>query len=147
MLGDVMYKLKEYGAVYAIGGVGYALLEILWRGYTHWSMMLPGGLCFMVFYHLCQRFPTWRLWKKCLAGCLSITVIEFAAGVVVNLIFRLNVWDYSALPLHLLGQICLPYTLLWFLLCIPLVFFSNFLRGRLAILLNKKSRRAVTPLR
>ena len=30
-----------------------------------------------------------------------------------------NVWDYSSMPLNLYGQICLPFSGLWFLLCIP----------------------------
>lgn len=30
---------------------------------------------------------------------------------------HLGVWDYSAAPFNLLGQICLPFTLLWFPLC------------------------------
>ena len=26
------------------GALGYGLLEISWRGWTHWSMLLSGGL-------------------------------------------------------------------------------------------------------
>ena len=42
---------------------------------------------------------------------------EFWTGVLVNRVMHLGVWDYSAAPFNLLGQICLPFTLLWFPLC------------------------------
>ncbi len=28
------------------------MVEILWRGYTHWTMTLTGGVCFLVLYGL-----------------------------------------------------------------------------------------------
>lgn len=40
-------------------------------------------------------------------------------GVADNLILHWNVWDYTDMPLNLYGQICLPFTILWFFLCIP----------------------------
>ena len=59
---------------------------------------------------------------RCFLGSLVITSVEFIVGIAVNLVLRWNVWDYSSLPLNLLGQICLPYCALWFVLCIPIVF-------------------------
>ena len=49
----------------------------------------------------------------------QITGIEFLTGVVVNIVLKMNVWDYSAMPGNILGQVCLPYSLLWFFLTIP----------------------------
>ena len=51
-----------------------------------------------------------------------ITAIEFAAGCIVNLWLQMDVWDYSFLPLNLFGQVCLLYTFLWALLCIPVAY-------------------------
>ena len=31
-----------------IGGVTYMGIETLWRGHTHWSMGLLGGVCFVL---------------------------------------------------------------------------------------------------
>ncbi len=42
-----------------------------------------------------------------------ITAAEFAAGCILNLGLGLAVWDYSDMPFQLLGQICLPYSILW----------------------------------
>ena len=112
-------KMSDYIFIFPIGAAGYSLLEVCWRGYTHWSMALAGGACFCCIYaifHLTQI----RFFTKCLLCSAAVTGIEFIFGCVVNLLLHMNVWDYSSLPLHLLGQICLPYTVLWFLLCIPL---------------------------
>jgi uncharacterized membrane protein len=37
--------------------------------------------------------------------------VELLTGLVFNRDHA--IWDYRQLPLHLKGQICLPYSLLW----------------------------------
>ena len=34
--------------IFLFGGVGYGLIELLWRGRTHPSMVLTGGFCFAI---------------------------------------------------------------------------------------------------
>ena len=34
--------------LFLFGGTGYALLELLWRGFTHWSMFVLGGVCYLL---------------------------------------------------------------------------------------------------
>ena len=41
-------KVLEYGGVFTAGGLGYGGLELLWRGRTHWSMLLCGGVCELI---------------------------------------------------------------------------------------------------
>lgn len=31
-----------------IGGLIYYGIEVAWRGYSHWTMALVGGICFVV---------------------------------------------------------------------------------------------------
>lgn len=105
--------------LFATGGALYFMIEILWRGYSHFSMFLCGGLCFAGIYlinRICHRTLCLIRW---IYGAILITVIEFWCGVAVNLFLGWNVWDYAALPWNLLGQVCLPFTLIWFFLCIP----------------------------
>ena len=92
------------------------MLEILWRGYTHWSMTLVGGLCFLVLYALHAYVRAVPFLLRCLLGAIAVTALEFSAGCVVNLWLGWRVWDYSGAPMNLLGQICPFYTLLWFVL-------------------------------
>ena len=112
-----LFSVSPVGILFIFGTIGYPLLELLWRGRTHWSMALAGGIC-MVLLLLISRFPfpCPFLW---LCGALAITGVEFAIGCVVNRWLHLGVWDYSALPLNLWGQISLPFSLLWFALSIP----------------------------
>ncbi len=121
---------KERSAVFVIGSVAYSAIEILWRGYTHWTMSVTGGICFSILYAVNTSCPTRRLWKKCVIGSATITTIEFAVGCIVNLWLKWNVWDYSQRPLNLLGQICALYTILWYFLSIPIAGLSSLLQKR-----------------
>ncbi len=115
-----MLRLREKGALMAIGGAGYTLIELAWRGKSHWTMTLAGGVCFAGFYHICEKAQTRPCWLKCALGSVWITMVEFFTGCLVNLQLHWNVWDYSERFLHLKGQICPLYSFLWFLLCFPL---------------------------
>lgn len=127
-----MSKGKERVLIFSIGCFGYGFLEILWRGYTHWSMLLTGGSCFSSLYRLHSRLKSRCLLKKCFLFSWIITGYEFLAGCLFNKIFHLNVWDYSNQPGNLWGQICPLYTFLWFLLAFPLVFICSTLTTGIA---------------
>ncbi len=100
---------------FLLGGSIYCMIEILWRGYTHISMFVLGGVVFRILARigrLKQHFPS-----KLLLSTGAVTAAEFCSGILLNRILQLGVWDYSACPLNLYGQICLPYILLWMPLC------------------------------
>lgn len=111
-----MHKPGEFIFVFLIGCFMYSLLEIAARGFTHWSMMLTGGVCLTYIYILTINSRISTL-KMCIKGAVFITLIEFAVGVLVNIVCKWNVWDYSDMPLNVMGQICLPFSVLWFSLC------------------------------
>lgn len=113
-------KLKKSAKLFVIGGTGYGLLEILWRGKTHWSMVLLGGTCFVWLTSLFKKCSKMKMPKKCLLGSAVITFCEFVCGCIVNLKFKMNVWDYSNCKFNIKGQICPFYSMLWALLCIPI---------------------------
>ena len=50
-------------------------------------------------------------WVKAVAGAGIITAVELTTGLLANR--QYTVWDYRNAPLNFLGQICLPYSLLW----------------------------------
>jgi uncharacterized membrane protein len=121
-------KLNVYLLVGIVGGVLYYLIEILYRGYSHWSMFLLGGIAFL-FCGIQGRAVKWRdpLIKQVIRCGIFITATELITGIIVNRWLRLNVWDYSDLPFNLMGQIC-PYFILAFMgLCIIAIPFSGYL--------------------
>lgn len=119
-------KLSIFLLAFFLGGTLYVLLELLWRGRSHVSMFCVGGLALLLLHGLFLRFAL-PLFAQCLVGGLVITAIEFVAGAIVNVHLKLNVWDYSKMPLNLYGQVCLPFSLLWCLLTLPIYFLSGYL--------------------
>ncbi len=116
---SLLPRLREYWLMYAIGSVVYTTVELGFRGYTHVSMVILGGLCGMVLHRINKKARSYPLILRALAGAAFITALELAVGCVVNLTFHLQVWDYSEEPLNFLGQICPLFSFAWFLLCFP----------------------------
>ncbi len=103
--------------IFILGGAAYGLLETLFRGYTHWTMVLTGGACVLTLYLLEDWLLSMNLVIAAMAGAVIITTYEFCVGVIVNLRLGWDVWDYSSLPGNIMGQICPAFTLAWFVLC------------------------------
>ena len=123
-----LQRLVEAPLVLLCGGVLYYGLELLWRGRSHWSMALCGALCFWFLYCMNRAYSRVPLPLRALTGAAVITVVELFAGCLLNIGLGLGVWDYSEMPLNFLGQICLPYSVVWFLLCFPVSGLSYLIR-------------------
>ena len=115
--------------IFLMGASGYGIIELLWRGYTHWTMLLTGGTAFFVIYYLFSGMEDTSVVKKAFLGGALITAIELVAGTIINVIFGLDVWDYSNLPYNFYGQICLPYSILWIALSFPLAYFCAWVKN------------------
>ena len=96
--------------LFLAGGAGYVGLELLYRGRSHISMFVAGGLCFLLLGSLRRRLPL-PMPVQGIFGSGIITAVELGFGLILNRSHE--VWDYSAQPMNLLGQICLPFSLLW----------------------------------
>lgn len=126
-----MKNAIEAAIVFGFGGIIYGLVEVLIRGFTHWTMILTGGIVFSILYLINLRFQNVNIVFRSLLGCLVITTAEFVVGCIVNIDFGMNVWDYSDQQLNLMGQICPLFSFGWFLICIPAAGVSYFLRRNL----------------
>ena len=98
---------------FVIGSIGYGIIELIWRGHTHWTMLIAGGICFVLFSAIAEKFREKPLIYKVSLSALGVTAVELVFGVVFNIIFKMDVWDYSKMPFNLLGQICPLFTLAW----------------------------------
>lgn len=109
-----MERYRKYLCLFITGGLLYVLIEIAWRGWSHWTMFALGGICFVAIGLINEVIP-WEmpLWQQVLIGTGIITVLEFMTGCVVNLWLDWEVWDYSHMPGNILGQICPQYFALW----------------------------------
>ncbi len=124
-------RFIEFFTVFGIGGITYGLVEVLFRGYTHWTMALTGGAAFLLIYIINMNMKTESLILRCLVGAAVITAIEFAVGCVVNRGLHMNVWDYSDEQFNVLGQICPLFSCAWFFICIPATILSFLLKTKL----------------
>lgn len=100
------------------GGSTYAAIEVLYRGYSHWTMIVLAAWIFIILGSLNKILP-WELGlvQQVIIGTIIVTFSEFCVGYVVNIKLGWNVWDYSNEWGHVLGQICPQFILAW----IPLV--------------------------
>ena len=104
-------KLLRKPILFAVGGMGYVLLEFLWRGWSHISMFAAGGVCFLLLGRLEETEPKLPVAVRPLAGAAIITMVELAAGLAVNRDYA--VWDYRDRPGNFCGQICPLFSVLW----------------------------------
>lgn len=118
--------------LFVCGGGIYTLIEVLWRGRTHISMFIVGGLCFYLI-GLFNEFTSWEdsLFKQMLGGAVLITVFELLSGFYLNCYLCLNIWDYSDLPFNFMGQICPLFFIAWFFLSLIAIVIDDLIRWKL----------------
>ena len=115
--------------LWCTGGLIYVCCELLFRGYSHWTMFLVGGICFVLIGAINELIP-WEMpiWQQAIIGSVIVTVIEFVSGCIINIWLGWAVWDYSDMPCNLLGQICLTFTVVWFFISIIAIILDDYLR-------------------
>lgn len=107
-------KIWKNAVIFYLSGCLYVGLELLWRGRSHGSMFLAGGLSAVLVGQLNEVRPRLPFFFRALTGAGIITMVELGTGLLVNRDYR--VWDYRARRLHLWGQVCPEFSFLWVLL-------------------------------
>ncbi len=124
--------MLKHGILFGLGGIFYVIIELLWRGNSHWSMFVLGGLCFLIIGLINEqsrgKIP---LVLQMSISAVIITALEFVTGYILNIKLDMNVWNYSDLPYNIMGQVCLLYTILWFFLSLLCIITDDWLRYRL----------------
>ncbi len=104
-------RFLKHCILFYMGGGAYMTLEFLWRGRSHGSMFLLGGACFLLIGKLSCVLRRVPLALQLVLSSGMVTALELAAGLAVNRDY--SVWDYRDMAFNYLGQICLPFSLLW----------------------------------
>lgn len=121
----------KWVTIFMTGGMIYYFMEIITRGYSHYSMIVCGGFATLLCGGLNQVFNEMSILTQMILSSVIISELEFVTGYVVNIILRYDVWDYSNLPFNLMGQICVQYSMLWMVLSVFIIFVDDYIRCRL----------------
>lgn len=125
-------QIEKHMILFVIGGIAYFFLEVLVRGYSHYTMFLCGGTCFVCCGLLNENVKVeMSFLSQMVLSSVIITTLELITGLIVNVWLKMDIWDYSHLPYNFMGQICLFYSVLWFLVSSVAIVMDDFLRYKL----------------
>ena len=111
-----MKHIIKYFILLLIGGTSYYEIEVLARGFSHWTMFLVGGICFILVGIINEITPKMPLIRQMILSAVIITTVEFISGCILNLWLGWGIWDYTNEFGNIFGQICPRHTIYWFLL-------------------------------
>lgn len=128
-MNKIVKTLFKYLILGNIGGIVYVFIELLYRGFSHWTMFIVAAISFILIGHI-NEYISWdmKLWKQMIIGSAIVTMIEFISGYIINIKLGWQVWDYSNLPLNIMGQVCLPFSIIWFFISLIAIITDDYLR-------------------
>lgn len=125
------YNVLKYVVIFISGAIIYMGLEMLWRGYTHWTMGLVAGIATILIGLINEIFPKdTPLMVQAPIASLIITELEYISGEILNVYLGLNIWDYSQMPFNVDGQVCLPASLFWMIIGLIAVWLDDIIRAK-----------------
>lgn len=121
------------------GGTVYFLLEVAYKTITgkpemiSWTMIVLAMLLTIPVERCGYQLP-WEvpLLVQALACASLVTVVELIAGLILNVLLGLYIWDYSHLWGNFMGQICPEFFLVWWGLCLAFIPAFDWLRWSIA---------------
>lgn len=129
-----MQKAIRFLILWFVTGIFYYAAEGVWHlgsgGWANIRMLPIGGFCIATAGSL-HHLPGWysvKVWVLSAVGAVLITLVEYGTGMLLNVHWGLQIWDYSDKALNIQGQICLPYSLLWFILLPAAIWLCDWLR-------------------
>lgn len=125
----ILKVILKHAVLFAIMGGIYCVIELLWRGHTHWTMFVLAGMCGLAVGSLNEHIEwTMPIWEQILIGTGIALSLEFVFGCVLNLWLGLGIWDYTNQPCNILGQVCLPFAFVWAALVTVAIILDDYLR-------------------
>lgn len=122
---------------FVVGALLYSSIELLWRGRTHWTMAILGGIVYIFLNRIDTHLGDISIAVKAILGSAMITSLELIFGFILNIKMGLKVWNYENIGYNILGQICPKYTIYWFMLSI-VAFVLIKIRNKIKILRSKE---------
>ena len=110
-------------------GFIYCMIEILFRGWSHWSMFILTGFLGV----FCVDSINNTLSFDCdyivqiLISTILCTIGEGISGIILNVWLQLNVWDYSKMTFgtFFFGQCNVLFCFAWMLIISIIIFYCD----------------------
>lgn len=110
-------------------GFIYCMIEILFRGWSHWSMFVLAGFLGV----FCIDSVNNVLSFDCdyivqiLISTILCTIGEGISGIILNVWLQLNVWDYSKMTFgtFFFGQCNVLFCFAWMLIISIIIFYCD----------------------
>ena len=110
-------------------GFIYCMIEILFRGWSHWSMFVLAGFLGV----FCVDSINNTLSFDCdyivqiLISTILCTIGEGISGIILNVWLQLNVWDYSKMTFgtFFFGQCNVLFCFAWMLIISIIIFYCD----------------------
>ena len=126
-MSKIIKSFFKYSLLLSYGGMAYMIIELLFRGRTHYTMSFCGGICFVCIGLLNELRKKLSLVQQCIiSGLFIVTPIEYLFGILFNSTYE--IWDYRNLPLNINGHICIPFSVLWCFVSLIAILADDYLR-------------------
>ena len=123
------FTIKKQFLLFFIGFVLYMLIEILFRGYTYYTMGFAGGLAFILI-GLINEILSWDLFVEIqmIISSIIVTLIELISGTILLDVFGMRMWDYSDQLFNYRGFICPLFSIAWLFLGLAAILLDDYIR-------------------
>ncbi|MDC7126278.1 MAG: putative ABC transporter permease [Spirochaetales bacterium] len=124
-ISNILQILFRYQILFSFGTILGWIIELLWRrafedkrwfnpGFLQGPWLPVYGVGTIFLYILCSfSIP---VYIRAILFLVSLTVLEYVAGLIFLKYFKIKLWDYSKHWANLQGLICPLYSLLWTIL-------------------------------
>lgn len=135
-LRHIKYKLGLFILIFILCGVIYYSMELIWRGYSHYSMFLCAGVAGLVIMFLNDHFynfsTDFRI--QSLTAGLICSIIEYGIGEIFNRDY--SIWDYRGLwgtISWLDNQVNILFVGLWIVISCFAIPFLDYMQWKLGL--------------
>lgn len=110
-------------------GFIYCMIEILFRGWSHWSMLVLAGFLGVFCIDSINNVLSFDCdyIVQILISTILCTIGEGISGIILNVWLQLNVWDYSKMTFgtFFFGQCNVLFCFAWMLIISIIIFYCD----------------------
>lgn len=122
-----IYDLLIYYVIYSFLGwcveVGYAFKhqkKFVNRGFLYGPLCPIYGAAILSVIIALSNFH-YNLFMMLLIATILTSFIEYFTGLILEKLFKTKYWDYTEDPLNLHGRICVPFSVMWGVVCLLII--------------------------